>query len=313
MPENFEQIFREATTNFKVMFFAGLEEGARFDDLWLPLIYRPSELEIGSGGKLLWSEMQARMKRFGQGHPRSYVELDAYSQFLIDERLGLGFKCDRDKWNADTIGLLMSASRQLGFAAPKTKLRDATLTLLSGFTELCFDGATFFSTSHPYTDDRGKTQFQTNRYQLLLNRENWILVWKDFLARRRINGDILQPTEFMTIAGPDYAQTLIELFDAAIDEQGQTNTLRNRSKYKVHPLLTGEHADKWFVQATDLGSDIKPLAHLESEPPSLHSIIDPTDPFVRRYNEYEWIVDGKYVFDLWQYYAISGSEGPPSP
>jgi len=170
-------------------------------------------------------------------------------------------------------------------------------TLLpGGFTSLCYDGQYFFDTDHPIgetgstqsnkiTSALDATSFQTARTMLRK--------MKDDFGRPTMNRNM----DLLIVVPADLEATAETIFEALVNSNGATNTLKGKARILVADWLAG--TNNWYL--LNVAGIIKPFVLQEREFIPFEALEEGSESnFMRKKNYYGTYWRGNAGYGLYQ-------------
>lgn len=198
----------------------------------------------------------------------------------------------------DSFGIYSNMSTMLGDAAARFPDKLVFALLESGWTATCYDGATFFSTTHPYAggtqSNKGTTAFSSAAYAAAR---------AQMMSLKDDGGELLgiTPSLLMVPPGLEEAARLVLNAQFVPNTAGtatQSNIWNGSAHLVVNPRLTD--VNDWYL--IDDTKPIMPIIWQTRKAPQLVAKTSLTDDNVFSRNEFIWGVDlrGNAGFGLWQ-------------
>lgn len=200
----------------------------------------------------------------------------------------------------DKIGLYNPSIQMLGQSAALHPDELVFALLASGFTEKCYDGEPFFSTSHKV----GKKSV-SNKGTAKLSLASYIAARAAIMSLTNSKGRPLGLVPDTLVVPPSLESTARDILVADFIN-GTKNTMAGTATPLVAPLLAGNDT-AWFLLCTK--RPIKPLIYQQRKKAKFVSKTDEKDDNVFFSNKYIYGVDsrGNAGFGFWQ--MAYGSDG----
>ena len=165
--------------------------------------------------------------------------------------------------------------------------------MMSGFTEKCYDGLSFFNTAHKVGD---KTY--SNRSNKKLTRESYMEARSSIMSIKGDKGKSLKLVPDLLVVPPaleEEARLILE----ADQIEGTTNVLKGTAKLHVEPALA-EHPEYWFLLCTN--RFLKPFIYQLRKKIKFVSLTKDTDENVFLLDEFLYGADGRSNagYGFWQ-------------
>ncbi len=232
---------------------------------------------------------------------RQIQNLTAADYTLKNKDYELTVGVDRNDIKDDKLGIYGPMIESIGQEA--AMLPDDLIfgLLKKGFTEKCYDGKQFFSTTHPV----GKKTI-SNMGTAKLSPESYKAGRKAIMSMTNESGKSLKLVPNLLVVSPaneDMGRQIL----LADQIDGTTNTLKGTAELLVVPDLAGEGEEGWYLLCTD--KPIKPLVYQEREALKFQAFDKDTDENVFMNKQFLYGVDGRLNvgFTLWQ--LAYGSDG----
>ncbi|PTY03902.1 head protein [Verrucomicrobia bacterium LW23] len=194
----------------------------------------------------------------------------------------------------DSYGLYNPLFQAMGRVAAEHADELVANLLLNGFTQNCYTGTTFFSTTH--MPQANKTGF-SNRGTKKISAANYATARENIKSRLNAEGRPMNLGSGLTlIVSPAYETTARQILEAdlIINAGGTaagTNVDKGTAKLIVWPRLAAD-PDKWFL--VDLGQVMKPFIFQEEKPVSLTSATAP--------NSVDMLLNHRFIYQAYGRY-----------
>lgn len=170
-------------------------------------------------------------------------------------------------------------------------------TLLpGGFTSLCYDGQYFFDTDHPI-GETGATQ--SNKLTVALDATNFqtartmLRKMKDDFGRPTMNRNM----DLLIVVPADLEATAETIFEALVNSNGSTNTLKGKARILVADWLAD--TNNWYL--LNVAGIIKPFVVQEREFIPFEALEEGSESnFMRKKNYYGTYWRGNAGYGLYQ-------------
>lgn len=170
-------------------------------------------------------------------------------------------------------------------------------TLLpGGFTSLCYDGQYFFDTDHPI-GETGSTQ--SNKLTVALDATNFqtartmLRKMKDDFGRPTMNRNM----DLLIVVPADLEATAETIFEALVNSNGSTNTLKGKARILVADWLAD--TNNWYL--LNVAGIIKPFVVQEREFIPFEALEEGSESnFMRKKNYYGTYWRGNAGYGLYQ-------------
>ena len=170
-------------------------------------------------------------------------------------------------------------------------------TLLpGGFTSLCYDGQYFFDTDHPI-GETGSTQ--SNKLTVALDATNFqtartmLRKMKDDFGRPTMNRNM----DLLIVVPADLEATAETIFEALVNSNGATNTLKGKARILVADWLAD--TNNWYL--LNVAGIIKPFVVQEREFIPFEALEEGSESnFMRKKNYYGTYWRGNAGYGLYQ-------------
>lgn len=236
---------------------------------------------------------------------REIQNLVAYDYTIKNKTFELTTKISINDIADDQYGVYAPVFSEMGMSAKK---HPDTLTfelLGKGFSEKCYDGVTYFSSSHPIGTDKKKVQ--SNMGTKKLSAAAYAEARQSMMVIEGESGRSLNIVPDLLVVAPQNEAVARELLFADLIA-GSTNINKNTCGLLVVPELTG-FADQWYLFCTK--RHIKPFVYQEREAAKLICKNKETDDNVFFDDEVIYGVKARYNvgYGLWQLaYGSTGTE-----
>lgn len=290
---------RDAATGFQLL----------FDDGWSNAkpVYPELVMEFESTGP-------KETYLFGAGAPgmrewkgaRVRENAKAYDWDVVNTRYESTLVVGADDIKDDRLGFYKAEVRDMGGVArlhPDELLGDL---LLSGFTDLCYDGQAFFSTSHPLMD--GTTQ--SNKLTATLDEDAFETAYAQLRAMKSPRGSRVSPLRAggeVVLIVPSALQSTAERIVA---NQLTTGGASNANYKKARVVVFEELDDQptyWFLAI--VGTAKAPFIFQMREKAEFVALDQPDDAGVYNRNEVEYGATARYGLAYGLPERIVGSDG----
>ncbi len=238
--------------------------------------------------------------------PRQVENLIAQNYSLTNKKYELTFAVERTDIDDDQYNLYGPSAEMLGMQAAAWPDNIMTSTLEAGPTSLTFDGADFFSTTHPKDTANASAGTQSNLFTGGFTANNVSTVRA---AMRNLVGRDGKPLGMnMTdvMVPPALEQSALQMANAEFivasngvnaATGGQTNVLKGSFNVIVNPKLTS--ATTWY--AFDNRWPIKALIWQLRQAPEFTYLVNPTDQTVFSNDQYTYGIRARGIggYGLW--------------
>lgn len=207
----------------------------------------------------------------------------------------------RDAIDDDRIGLYKPSVQMLGQSAALHPDELIFGLLAKGFSAKCYDGETFFSTTHKV----GKKTY-SNRGKKKLGIESYAAARASMMGLKNSKDRALKLVPNMLVV-PPALEGIARKILMADEIEGSTNTMKGTAELLVVPDLAGNDT-AWYLLCTS--RPIKPLLYQERQKAKFVSMTNETDDNVFFKKEYLYGADsrGNAGFGFWQMaYASDGT------
>lgn len=202
----------------------------------------------------------------------------------------------------DTFGLFTNLFGAMGGSAKRHPDQIVFKLLNDGFTNLCYDGKTFFATNHSGGSNKGTGALTPTTYAAAL------------AAIGRMKDDTDEPifdgSEKLTlVTGPELESTARKLlfsdFISVANGSTDSNIHKGTAEYVKSPQITS--ATAWFIIVEANG--IRPLIFQERKKPEFVALNNSSDPNVFMNKEFMFGVDSRDNAGYGLYQFAYGSTG----
>jgi len=222
---------------------------------------------------------------------------------LTNKKYGAMLEVRREDLADDATGGIVMRTRQLAAVAARNTDKLLVSALTSGGTDLCYDGAAFFTASHPA---RGKSGTQSNLVSQTGTTTAAVATdintaISQMIALKAENGEPFHdmPTQFVIMAGPALRKPVREAVNAAIISQTSNVQLQGDSIELIFSArLTG---NTWYLLNTD--GPVRPLLFQDREPlefTALEAANDSDSTFRREVYSYKVRQRCRAGYSFWQ-------------
>lgn len=227
--------------------------------------------------------------------PRTAVNLRAHDYTIVNRDFELTVEVDRNKIEDDQLGVFRLHTQLMGEQARKHG--DDLLTELIQGNGTCFDGQSFFSTTHPEAPGESGSATYSNDFNLPLEADgvNYNTVRS---AMRAFNGDDGKPLKVrpsLLMVPPQLEQVARQLLNASMvvdggGSAGVSNVWQGSADLLVVPEFANEPT-RWYL--LDTTRAIKPFVWQERKSPEFVSRQSATDPSVFDNKKFLFGVDSR--------------------
>ena len=221
-----------------------------------------------------------------------------YTLFNKDFELTYGVKRNDIEDDAATLGIYNMVFEDLGKQAKKHPDQLLAALLANGQNTACFDGQTYFSTSHPVNvyDSSLGTYSNYSASGLALTRANYITARATMMAYKNAGGtrmgirpDVLLVPPSLEMAARTIVETAMIPNDAGTAPQD--NVLKGSARVVVAEELE-DYPTTWYLLCTS--KTVKPFIYQVRRAAEFVMLVNLTDPNVFMNNEFRF---GAYVRD----------------
>jgi len=252
-----------------------------------------------------WSSRVPQLRKWiGE---RAIRSIAAYSQTVVNDAYELTTDISRPDYEDDMYGVFTYGIEDLARAAKKWPDTMLVNVLRNGSSTLSWDGANFFSATHP--KDAFNPQLTGNQQNYwstgtALTFDNYQTVRATMMSYVGEDGLPLGVIPDLLVVPPQLEVTARLICEAesvapqtlgAITQAGaNTNVLRNSAKVLVIPELAVD-ATKWYLLDTGSisGRSIKPFLYQVRKEPQLVTINNPSETYVFKNNKFAFGVDSR--------------------
>lgn len=264
-----------------------------------PLYQRFTQIERSTSRQTIYGFMDAIGGLREWIGDRKVTNFSAYDFAIKNRHFERTVRVNRDDLEDDQFGFYGNIAANLGDAAGRHPDSLVTSLVANGFTNLCADGAAFFSTAHPNPLEGGANQ--SNKGTTALSVASYAAAQQQMRALTDAGGLPLNITPDVLMVGPPLWETgLTILKDNPVFVSGvpQNNHWVGSAELVVNPALSD--ANDWFL--FDTTKILKPFIMQFRKDPQLVSLQSLTDENVFKRNEFLWGVDyrGEAGYALWQ-------------
>ncbi len=213
---------------------------------------------------------------------RQPIGFNEYSYTIEDKTFEASIAVERKAIEDDQYDLIRLRVRDLAERVVEHQHKMIVESLAKGFTELGYDGVSFFNTAHPTSP--GNTY--SNRADVVLNADNLASAISSMMLVPDERGEPLGIIPDTLVVGPKLQWSAIELVESpvvvykgnATDNAGSTpykNVFEGKLRLIVSPYLRGDFDDYWFL--LDTNRALRPmLLQQRSDVPVEFSALDNT-------------------------------------
>lgn len=259
-----------------------------------------------------WLGRGALMQEFKDEAPEQSLREDAYS--IADKIYKANLTIWRRSLEDDQYGILLKRARELAGEAVRHWNQLAFLALANGFSATCYDGASFFNSSH----QEGLSPVQSNLTSASLDdatlqKAEWAM--RSFVDDKGIPLEIEPDT---LVVGPALARVASDLTGSPVVVSRSTdsatatvpfeNYFQGRYKVVVSPYLINgmfngveySAAYNWFLLDTSRG--VKPIVIQNRQDVPIALETDMDQPSAKIKERFNVTVRGRYAqgYGLWQ-------------
>jgi phage major head subunit gpT-like protein len=181
---------------------------------------------------------------------RTLRQLVAYAYTVKNRRWANGIVLDETDLADDKLGVMGKKVQMLAEMAARHYDELLVSLLVSGFTNLCYDGQFFFDTDHK----DGAGPVQSNRQSGVLSALNYNAAYQKMLEIKDEDSEPMGSQPSHLVCGPSNRATALGILKAERDAAGASNINVNSAELIISPRITGAH---WFL--LDLNKPIGPL------------------------------------------------------
>lgn len=236
--------------------------------------------------------------------PRQVENIIAHSYELVNKKFELTFGVNRTDIEDDQYGLYGPSAQMLGMQAAQWPDDQMTPVLEGAGSETTFDGAAFYSSTHPIDPANAAAGTQSNvMTSSPLSPENIAAMDAQFMGLKGRDGksfgmqltDVMVPPALkhkaLQIANAEYIVNADGINAAA---GGASNVLKGTFNVIVNPKLTS--STTWY--GFDNRWPMKAFIWQLRKAPEFTYIVDPTNPTVFSNDQYEYGVRARGVGGL---------------
>lgn len=207
----------------------------------------------------------------------------------------------------DKIGIYSPLFQEMGVSAKMHPDELIFSLFAAGFSNICYDGAPFFSNKHPLTES-GKN-FQSNMGALKLSTQSYEAARSQMMTLKGESGKSLKIIPDLLVVSPQKEAVARQILFADLIA-GSANVNKNTSDLLVVPELA-DTPECWFLLSTRRA--IKPFIFQMREKPRFISKVQDGDDNVFFQNAFLYGCNARYNagYGLWQ--LAFGSTGSDSP
>ena len=224
---------------------------------------------------------------------REIQALAAYDYLIKNKKFEMTIGVPRDDIEDDKYGVYTPLFSNMGEAAALHPDELVFGAMMSGFTEKCYDGLSFFNTAHKVGE---KTY--SNRSNKKLSRESYMEARSSIMSIKGDKGKSLKLVPDLLVVSPSLEEEG-KLILEADQIEGTTNVLKGTAKLHVEPALA-EHPEHWFLLCTN--RFLKPFIYQLRKKIKFVSLTKDTDENVFLLDEFLYGADGRSNagYGFWQ-------------
>lgn len=233
---------------------------------------------------------------------REIQALAAYDYLIKNKKFEMTIGVPRDDIEDDKYGVYTPLFSNMGEAAALHPDELVFGAMMSGFTEKCYDGLSFFNTAHKVGE---KTY--SNRSNKKLSRESYMEARSSIMSIKGDKGKSLKLVPDLLVVSPALEEEG-KLILEADQIEGTTNVLKGTAKLHVEPALA-EHPEYWFLLCTN--RFLKPFIYQLRKKIKFVSLTKDTDENVFLLDEFLYGADGRSNagYGFWQMaYGSTGKQ-----
>jgi phage major head subunit gpT-like protein len=225
---------------------------------------------------------------------------------IVNRAWELSIELNRYDLEDDLDGVVASAQMRAAQMGEEFAYHEDFLmaqTLEAGLTSNCFDGQTFFSTSHPIdVDNPAAGTFSNKLTTTPLSAANFGVARTQFMKFKRENGMPMPAAQqLLLIVPPALEVTARQILQSdylvppasygAIGAGGASrNIFQNGAMLQVNPHLSSD--TRWYLAA--VGGRMRPMIFQRRQTPQITRKDAPTDDNVVERNVYVYAADARY-------------------
>lgn len=242
-----------------------------------------------------WIGSIPRLRKMkGERIPKKLLE---YTYTITNEEYEASIEVNHADIKDDQTGQYGIQAKSIGESAKAFPDELVFETLLpGGFTSLCYDGQYFFDTDHPI-GETGATQ--SNKLTVALDATNFqtartmLRKMKDDFGRPTMNRNM----DLLIVVPADLEATAETIFEALVNSNGSTNTLKGKARILVADWLAD--TNNWYL--LNVAGIIKPFVVQEREFIPFEALEEGSESnFMRKKNYYGTYWRGNAGYGLYQ-------------
>ncbi len=242
-----------------------------------------------------WIGSIPRLRRMkGERVPKKLLE---HTYTITNEEFEASIEVNHADIKDDQTGQYGIQAKSIGESAKAFPDELVFETLLpGGFTSLCYDGQYFFDTDHPI-GETGSTQ--SNKLTVALDATNFqtartmLRKMKDDFGRPTMNRNM----DLLIVVPADLEATAETIFEALVNSNGSTNTLKGKARILVADWLAD--TNNWYL--LNVAGIIKPFVVQEREFIPFEALEEGSESnFMRKKNYYGTYWRGNAGYGLYQ-------------
>lgn len=227
--------------------------------------------------------------------PRTASNLEARYQIIVNRRYQSSIEVDRTLIEDDQFGVFGPMFQGYGVAAakwPDIQVAQAMIHGTDATFGLCYDGAYFFSTTHPVDPNNSASASQVNLYtSKALTPANFGAVRASMRGLLGADGQPLgvKPTKLIVppslesiadqiIKSDQIASQYLTSDGTLAQVGGQSNIYKGKCEVVVYDELIGDTTGAWYL--VDDSKPVKPLVWQLRKAPEIVPRFNPADPSV---------------------------------
>lgn len=238
-----------------------------------------------------WLGETAQMTEFED--ELNFTPLTDTSYEITNKKFAAGLKVKRDDINDDKVGGIAMRIRQMASVAKKHQNKIVVDALISGTADTCYDGAAFFSDTHP---SRGAGSGSGAQDNLLAGSGTTTSTMSDDINRgiatmatfKAENGEPYHEelTRFAIVFPPNLRKAVKEAINAAIVSNTSNVSLADEDFDLIMESRLTDTND-WYL--LHVGGPLLPIVFQDREPLTYHSLEDDQseEGFIREHNLYK--------------------------
>jgi len=242
-----------------------------------------------------WIGSIPRLRRMkGERVPKKLLE---HTYTITNEEFEASIEVNHADIKDDQTGQYGIQAKSIGESAKAFPDELVFETLLpGGFTSLCYDGQYFFDTDHPI-GETGSTQ--SNKLTVALDATSFqtartmLRKMKDDFGRPTMNRNM----DLLIVVPADLEATAETIFEALVNSNGATNTLKGKARILVADWLAD--TNNWYL--LNVAGIIKPFVVQEREFIPFEALEEGSESnFMRKKNYYGTYWRGNAGYGLYQ-------------